>query len=177
MSETKVASRYAKSLLDLAIEKKIEKQVKEDMQLFADTLKANPEFASVIKNPIIPLSKKKAILSAVFEGKVQAETFAFFNIMVNKGRAGFLASAAEELVNQYNVHHNINQVKVVSATSLSDAAQTEIVNAVKAVTGGEVVLNSSIDESLIGGFVLTIGDKQFDASISSKLSQLKKAFV
>ncbi|RRN76131.1 ATP synthase F1 subunit delta, partial [Pseudoxanthomonas sp. SGD-10] len=137
MSEIKVASRYAKSLLDLAIERNIDKEVRNDMQLFADAQDANAEFASVIRNPIIPLDKKKGILNALFSGKMQKETLAFFDIMVNKGRAEFLLPAAREFVNQYNVHHNINTVKVVSASPLTEAARAEIINKVKAVTGGE----------------------------------------
>ncbi len=176
MSEIKVASRYAKSLLDLAIERNIDKAVRDDMQLFADAQRANAEFASVVKNPIIPLAKKKSILHALFSEKVQKETLAFFDIMVNKGRAEYLLPAAREFISQYNIHHNINTVKVVSAIPLTDAAKTEIINKVKAVTGGEVLLNESVDESLIGGVVLTIGDRQFDASVSSKLSQIRKAF-
>lgn len=177
MSEIKVASRYAKSLLDLAIEKKVEKEVRNDMQLFADTLKANSELASVIKNPIISLDKKKNILSAVFANKLQDITYSFFNIMVNKGRAAVLQEAAKEFINQYNIHNNINSVKVVSAAPLTEASKSEIMEKVKSVLGGEVILNTSVDESLIGGLVLTIGDKQYDASIASKLSQLKKAFA
>ena len=176
MSEIKVASRYAKSLLDLAIEKKVEKEVRADMQLFADTLKANSELATVVKNPIISLDKKKSILAAIFAGKLQDITYSFFNIMVNKGRAAVLEGAAKEFINQYNIHNNINAVKVVSAVPLTEASKADIANQVKAVLGGEVVLNASVDENLIGGIVLTIGDKQYDASVSSKLSQLKKAF-
>ncbi|MFD1631689.1 ATP synthase F1 subunit delta [Pseudopedobacter beijingensis] len=176
MSEIKVASRYAKSLLDLAIEKKIEKGVKDDMQLFVDTLRANSEFASVVKNPIITLDKKRSILRALFEGKMQNETLAFFDIMVNKGRADVLPGAAKEFINQYNIHNNINTVKVVTAIPLTEASKIDIINKVKAIIGGEVILNTSVDENLIGGLVLTIGDRQFDASISNKLNQLKQAF-
>lgn len=177
MSEIKVASRYAKSLLDLAIEKNVEKEVRNDMQLFADTLRANSELASVVKNPIISLDKKKSILSAVFAGKLQDITFSFFNIMINKGRAAVLQGAAKEFINQYNIHNNINTVKVVSAAPLTDASKADIVEKVKAVLGGEVILKADVDENLIGGIILTIGDRQYDASIATKLNQLKQAFA
>lgn len=177
MSEIKVASRYAKSLLDLSIEKNVEKEVRNDMQLFADTLRANSELASVVKNPIISLDKKKSILSAVFAGKLQDITFSFFNIMINKGRAAVLQGAAKEFINQYNIHNNINTVKVVSAAPLTDASKADIVEKVKAVLGGEVILKADVDENLIGGIVLTIGDRQYDASIATKLNQLKQAFA
>lgn len=176
MSDIKVASRYAKSLLDLSLESNSQDEIKKDMELFVNTLKSSAELTAVIKNPIITLDKKRAILSALFGDKVSSITIAFFNIMVNKGRAAVLYGSAKEFLNQYNIHNNIVTVKVVSATPLTQEAQQEVVNKVKALTGGEIILKASVNESLIGGLILTIGDRQFDASVSNKLNQLKKEF-
>jgi F-type H+-transporting ATPase subunit delta len=177
MSEIKVASRYAKSLIDLAKEQNSLEQVKSDMQLFSDTVKASSELKAVLKNPIIPLAKKNSILVALFGDKINQVTKAFLKIVIDKGRAEVLSGTAKEFLNQYNQYKNIVTAKVTSAIALSDAAKADIIAKVKEVTGGEVILNATVDESLIGGFVLTVGDKQFDASISSKLSQLKKDFA
>lgn len=98
-------------------------------------------------------------------------------IVVDKGRAEIIYGTAKEFLNQYNQFKNIVTATVVSAAELTDSAKAEIINKVKAVTGGEVNLKTSIDTSLIGGFILTVGDKQFDASISSSLSKLKKDFT
>ncbi|MFC5282261.1 ATP synthase F1 subunit delta [Pedobacter alpinus] len=177
MSEIKVASRYAKSLIDLALENKALEEIKGDMTLFVNTLKANSELQAVVKNPIIPLGKKNAILKAVFGDKINKVTAAFLKIVVDKGRAEIIYGTAKEFLNQYNQFKNIVTAKVVSAADLTEAAKTEIINKVKAVTGGQVNLKTSIDTSLIGGFILTVGDKQFDASISSSLAKLKKDFA
>lgn len=176
MSEIKVASRYAKSLIDLAIEQNSLEDIKNDMQLFVETLKGSSELQAVLKNPIIALSKKNDILNAVFADKVNAVTLAFFKITVNKGRAEILYGTAKEFLNQYNQYKNIVTAQVVSAVELSDNAKAEIVAKIKEVTGGEVILEASVNENLIGGFVLTVGDKQFDTSIANKLSRLKKEF-
>ncbi len=177
MSEIKVASRYAKSLIDLALEQKALEEIKGDMQLFVNTLKASSELQAVVKNPIIPLSKKNAILKAIFGDKIHKVTSAFLKIVVDKGRAEIIYGTAKEFLNQYNQYKNIVIAKVVSATALNDKARTEIINKVKAVTGGEVILNESVDAKLIGGFILTVGDKQFDSSIASSLSRVKKEFT
>jgi len=176
MSEIKVASRYAKSLLDLALENNALEEIKGDMSLFVDTLRANSELQAVVKNPIIPLDKKNAILKAVFGEKVNKVTAAFLKIVVDKGRAEIIYGTAKEFLREYNEYKNIVTAKIFSAVELTDAAKAEIINKVKAVTGGEVRLNTSIDPSLIGGFILTVGDKQFDASIASSLAKLKKDF-
>ncbi len=176
MSEIKVASRYAKSLLDLAIEQNSLEDIKKDMQLFVETLKGSSELQAVLRNPIIALSKKNEILNAIFADKVHPVTIAFLKINVNKGRSEVLYVTAKEFLNQYNQYKNIVTAQVVSAVALSESVKAEIVAKVKEVTGGEVVLNASVNENLIGGFVLTVGDKQFDTSIANKLSRLKKAF-
>nr|WP_294901041.1 ATP synthase F1 subunit delta [uncultured Pedobacter sp.] len=176
MSEIKVASRYAKSLLDLALENKALEETRGDMSLFVNTLRANSELQAVVKNPIIPLSKKNAILKAVFGDKINKVTAAFLKIVVDKGRAEIIYGVAKEFLREYNEYKNIVTAKVISAVELTEAAKAEIINKVKAVTGGEVNLNTSIDATLIGGFILTVGDKQFDASISSSLAKLKKDF-
>lgn len=177
MSEIKVASRYAKSLIDLAKEQNALEEIKSDMQLFVGAVKASAELKAILKNPIIPIGKKNSILNEIFSNKVHATTKAFLKIVIDKGRAEVLFGTAKEFLNQYNQYKNIVTAKVTSAVALSDAAKADIIAKVKEVTGGEVVLNATIDESLIGGFILTVGDKQFDASISSKLNQLKKDFA
>lgn len=177
MSEIKVASRYAKSLLDLALEQKVLEQIKGDMQLFVNTLKANSELQAVVKNPIIPLGKKNAILKAIFGDKIHTVTAAFLKIVVDKGRAELIYGVAKEFLRAYNGYMNIVTAKVVSAAPLNDSARTEIINKVKALTGGQVILKESVDTDLIGGFILTVGDKQFDSSLASSLSRVRKEFT
>jgi F-type H+-transporting ATPase subunit delta len=177
MSEIKVASRYAKSLLDLALEQKALEEIKGDMQLFVDTLKANSHLQAVVKNPIIPLGKKNAILKTIFSEKIHTVTSAFLKIVVDKGRAEIIYGTAKEFLRQYNQYKNIVTAKVVSAAALTEATRKEIIAKVKASTGGEVILKETVDTNLIGGFILTVGDQQFDSSISSSLNRVKKEFA
>ena len=177
MSEIKVASRYAKSLIDLALENQSLEETKGDMALFVDTLKENPQLQAVVKNPIIPLRKKNAILKAIFGEKINRVSEAFLKIVVDKGRAEIIYGVAKEFLREYDSYKNIVTAKVVSAMELTVETKTEIINKVKAVTGGEVKLENSVDPTLIGGFILTVGDKQYDASISSSLAQLRKNFA
>ena len=177
MSEIKVAARYAKSLIDLALEQKALEEIKNDMELFVNTLKANSELQAVVKNPIIPLDKKNAILNAVFGDKINKVTSTFLKLVVNKGRGEIIYGVAKEFIVQYNQFKNIVTAKVISAAPLSEEARNEMIIKVKAVTGGEVILNVEIDVDLIGGFILTVGDKQFDSSIATSLGKVKKEFA
>jgi F-type H+-transporting ATPase subunit delta len=177
MSEIQVASRYAKSLIDLAREQKVLDKVKSEMDLFIEVGKLNPQLLAVLKNPIISLDKKAAILKDLFADKVQPMVISFFNIMVNKGRAGVLYGTAKEFVNLYNQDKGIVKAKVTSAVALTEENKKQLVDVVKATTKGEVILEAKVDPKLIGGFVLQVGDRQFDASLNSKLNKLKKEFA
>jgi F-type H+-transporting ATPase subunit delta len=177
MSEIQVASRYAKSLIDLAKEQKVLDKVKADVDLFIETGKKEAQLLAVLKNPIISLDKKAAILKELFADKVQPMMVSFFNIMVNKGRAGLLNATAKEFVNLYNLDKGLVKAKVTSATALSEESKKQLVEAVKSATKGDVILEAKVDPSLIGGFVLQVGDRQFDASLNSKLKKLKKEFA
>lgn len=176
MSEFKVASRYAKSLVDLAQEKGNLEAVKQDMEQFIGVLKANKELQAVLKNPIMKQDKKANILDALFENKVDPSITAFFHIMVRKGRAGILYATAQEFIREYEEVKQIAHATVISATALSaknlDALRKLIAGELKV----EVVLKNEIDSSLIGGFIVKVGDRQVDASIAGKLTKLERHF-
>lgn len=176
MSEFKVATRYAKSLIDLAEEQHLLEEINTDMALFVKTLKASSLLQAVLRNPIISPLKKIDILNAIFTGKVQPDTLGFFKIMVDKMRSGILFETAKEFVEQYDQKKHIVKAVIVSASALSESNRAEVVEAVKKATGGEVVLEEKVDPDLIGGFIITIGDRQFDSSISNTLNKLKRAF-
>jgi F-type H+-transporting ATPase subunit delta len=177
MSELTVAARYAKSLIDLAGEQKKVEALKNDMELFHHTLKANPELKAVLANPIVSHQKKIKIVDEVFAGKVDKTAISFFNLMINKGRGEILYGTAREYINMYDIKNHIVHARVVSAAALSEANKKKIIEEVAASTGGTVKLDAKVDPDLIGGFILTVGDRQVDTSIASDLNRLKKEFA
>ncbi|OOQ59009.1 ATP synthase F1 subunit delta [Mucilaginibacter pedocola] len=177
MSEITVAIRYAKALIDLAVEQKALDKVKDDMVLFYKTVKANPQLSAVLANPIISHSKKTKILTEVFGSRVSEVTLKMFHLMVNKGRGEVLFETSHEFIAQYDVKHNITYATVTSATALSKANEAEMLKQIQAATGGTVKLHTEVDPSLIGGFVLKVGDRQIDTSVASTLRKIKKEFA
>ena len=176
MSELTVAARYAKSLIDLAGEDNKVDALKRDMELFHHTLKANPELKAVLANPIVSHSKKIKILDEVFSKKVNKVSIAFFKLMINKSRGEVLYPTAIEYINMYDIKNNIVKATVISATALSEANKQKMVDDIQKATGGSIKLEVKVDPSLIGGFVLTVGDRQIDTSIANDLKKLKKEF-
>jgi len=177
MSELTVAARYAKAIIDLAEEQKLVEPIKGDMELFLHTLRANPELKAVLANPIVSHSKKVKILEEIFASKVNKASLAFFKLMVNKSRGEVLYATAGEFINLYDIKNHIVHASVTSATALSETNKQKMIADIQAATGGTVKLNTKIDSSLIGGFVLTVGDRQVDTSIASDINKLKKEFA
>ncbi|RYZ91841.1 MAG: ATP synthase F1 subunit delta, partial [Sphingobacteriaceae bacterium] len=140
MSELTVASRYAKSLIDLAAEQGVVEVAKADMDFFLKTLKQNPQLTAVLGNPIISQSKKVAILKDVFADKVNQLTIGFFTLLITKGRGEIILGTANEYISQYNIKHNVVNATVVSATVLSEANKQKLIADVQAATGSQVIL-------------------------------------
>jgi|SRR5690606_17632769 len=174
MSEFKVASRYAKSVIDLAREKNALEAVHSDMLQIIDVLRQNSQLQAVLKNPIIKLDKKENILRDIFGKTVNPLLASFFTMLVKKGRGGVLYPTAKEFISQYNIEKGIIEASVTSASELSKEHFDQIANLIKQEYGKEVILTNKVDPSLIGGFVLTIGDRQIDTSIAGKLNKLEQ---
>lgn len=174
----KAASRYAKSLIDLSNEQNALEALKNDMVLFEEVVDSHSELEAILKNPIVPLDKKAGILDSVFGDKVHQITKSFLKLVVNKGRAGILFETAKQFIRQYNLIKGIVTAEITSAIALTDENRNEIITLVKKELGAnEVSLKEKVDANLIGGFILKVDDKQFDASIASGLNKLKRTFV
>jgi F-type H+-transporting ATPase subunit delta len=175
MSENKAASRYAKSLIDLSTEQNALEEMRSDMVLIEQVIHQNTELAAILQNPVVPLDKKYAILEGIFGKDINTITKAYLKLIVSKGRSAILFDTTKAFIRQYNVLKGIVTAEVTSATALTEASKEEIVGVVKREVGAkQVILKEKVNEKLIGGFILKVGDKQFDASIAGSLNKLKK---
>lgn len=176
MSDIRAASRYAKSLIELAQEQNILEQVNEDMKLFSDVVAKNRDLELLLRNPIVKSDKKLAVIEAIFKGKVTGLTLAFFKIVAHKSREALLKLIAAEFKVQYNEYQGITEASVTTAVPLSPALRDELGQRLVAQTGQKIELEERIDPSLIGGFLLRVGDKQIDSSVKYNLNKLRNKF-
>lgn len=174
---SRVASRYVKSLLDLAVTQGSLDKVHADMQLFDKTVDSNRELWLMLKSPVIKHDKKLAILTAIFKGKITPLSLAFIDIITRKNREPLLAEIANEFHNAYNVHKGIGKAKVTTPVALDAKTRTQFEGIVRQLSNRkEVELEEKVDKDLIGGFILNVEDKQIDASIRNNLKKLKLKF-
>ncbi len=175
MSVKRVASRYAKSLIDLAIEQKVLERVMEDVTAFQEATK-NRDFHLLVKSPIVKADKKKSIFKALFENKFEELSLSFLNLILVKGREEHLPDICQEFMEQYREIKEISIVRLITAAPFSDSSIQAIRKKLESsgVTRKNVKIEPEIDPSLIGGFILEFEDKLYDASVKYKLEQLKK---
>lgn len=170
----RLATRYAKSLLDLAQEKGQLEAAHKDMASIESVIRSSPELRVFLKSPIVAADKKIGVLNKVFAGSISDITSKFMTLLVNKGREAFLYEIAQAFNTQYNTLKNITPIKLTSAVKLDQATiDTLIADLRKRENLGDVQLTETIDESLLGGFVLLYGDKQIDTSVRSSLQKLR----
>ena len=169
----RIASRYAKSLIDLAQEKGKLEEVRNDVILMNDSFKASRELRVFLKSPVIGIEKKLEVLNKLFLSKVTEITGKFIILMTHKGREEFLSEIAESFLIQYNVIKNITPVTITSAVKMDKATIDNLLAGLrKREKIEEIQLTEVIDPSLLGGFILLYGDKQIDSSVRSSIQKL-----
>ena len=174
MSDFRVASRYARSVFDLSIELKKVDKVYADMLVLDQVCKDNRNLVTLLKNPIVRYDYKLRVLHNVFEKHVDELTIRFFDLICRKNRSSILPETSKVFVMLYHDFKGIVKADVTSAVKLSAAIKKDFENLVAKATGKKVELDAIVDESLLGGYVLKIGDNQIDNSLKSKLNNLRR---
>jgi F-type H+-transporting ATPase subunit delta len=162
--------------LGLVAEKgKLDEAIK-DMELVQKTISENRELVVLLKSPVVKADKKISILESIYGKHLSKASMLFINLITKKRREGVLPEIADSFIAQYKEMKGITTAKVTSAAVLSDDAKKRIEDIVQKQVGGTVELSTEVNEELIGGFVLRIGDKQLDTSIVSQINELKQEF-
>ena len=177
MPNPRLASRYAKSLLDLAVEKGQLEPVYADMLYLRQLMQSSREFLNLLRSPIVSSDKKQAAVGAVLGKNVSELITAFVKLLINKNREGELPEIAVAFINQYKDKKGIHIVKLTTAVAVSDAVKNQLVEQVKNTSGlDNIELQTTVDPNIIGGFVLQTGDKLVDASIAHDLKMISRQF-
>jgi F-type H+-transporting ATPase subunit delta len=174
MSDFRVASRYARSVFDLAIELNVIEKIYNDMILLEQVCKDNRKLVVLLKNPIVRFDYKLRIIRKIFSKHVDQVTLKFFDLICRKNRASILPEVSRVFIMFYHDYKGIVSADVSAAVELSDSLKKEFEGIVGRATGKKVELETTVDESLLGGFVLRVGDNQVDSSIKSKLNNLRR---
>lgn len=173
---TRAAIRYAKAVLDQANHAKISEVVFGDMNSIQETLEGSKELRVVLQSPVVKAEDKKQALLQIFE-KNSDVTKGLIQILSSNKRINLLGSVAGAYVDLYNNSKGVKVATVITAVAITPEIQATVLSKVKEMTGSEnVTIDNTIDDSIIGGFILRVGDLQYNASIANQLGNLKREF-
>jgi len=173
MNINRISVRYAKALFELALENNIAEPVYKDMQLISKVADFE-DFRNMLENPVIFPSKKQGIFKLIFDGKIQDLSIRFFSLLTENKREIYLKAIARNFFGFYRKHFGIKSVELVTPFTAGEKLKKEVSTIIAKEFKTIVDLEDKTDEKLIGGFILTVEGMQYDASVASKLKDIKK---
>ncbi|MBS1542958.1 MAG: ATP synthase F1 subunit delta [Bacteroidetes bacterium] len=173
MAESRAAHRYVRSLLELSVEKGVLDAVHQDMLVIQKVCNSNRDFLMMLKSPLIRHERKREILTRMFSGKVNELTKSILDILTRKNRESLIPAIASGFHEAFNEYKGIGHATVSVAVPMDQQLRATLESIVKRLSDRKSVeIEEKVDDSLIGGFVLNVGDRQIDASIKNKLKLL-----
>lgn len=175
MNESRAAIRYAKAILNQAVETKATDAVEKDMHSVVQTISDSKELQDLLGSPVVKGAIKKNALLAVFTGS-HSISEGLISLLVDNKRVSLLKEVAQHYIVLNEKLKGEETAVVTTAVALTKDLEAKILEQLTKLTGKKVAITNVIDESIIGGFVLRIGDLQYNASVANKLNSLKREF-
>lgn len=176
MSGTRAAIRYAKAILSVAEDNNTSAKIHKEMNQIANAIASNPELNEVLKSPVVKLSGKTAVLENIFS-KFGKEVKSLFNTLAQNKRVDLLEQIALQYNRLYDDLNNKEQATVTTAVPMTEALEKKVMAKLKTLSSKEVSLTKIVDETILGGFILRVGDQQYNASVSNQLNEIKNKFI
>lgn len=176
MKNVKSALRYAKAVLNLAKEVKKETVLNDNMLLIANTIAESKDLETVLNSPVIKVANKNNALKAIFENQVDEIVLGLFDLLAENKRMEMLEDIATQYTIIFEHYKSLQTAIVTTAVPLDEALEAKILEKVAQITGEKTTIENKVDPSILGGFMIRVGDIQYDASISNSFNELRKEF-
>jgi len=175
MANSRAAIRYATALLDLAKEQNVADAINADMQMITRTVAENKDFKLLLQSPIVKTDTKVATIKEIF-ADANPLTLKLVDVLAANKRLDIFATTATAYTALFDADKGFQKAVVTTAIPLTETINAKVLAKVKELTGKEAIIENKVDESILGGFILRVGDLQYNASIANKLNNLKRVF-
>jgi F-type H+-transporting ATPase subunit delta len=175
--EIAVARIYARSAFDLAERQGAEASLQEELQELVEQLDKEPAFENFLSSPLVEVGERRQMLDRLFKGRMSDTLLNTLQVMNRKGRSGLVRALAEAYRQEFEERTGRITVSVRTAVALSESLRQSLLEATSRLTGREASLQEAVDESLIGGMILLVGDRKIDSSVAKELRQLEERFL
>jgi F-type H+-transporting ATPase subunit delta len=177
MDESSISVRYARALFEVAEERDILIALKNDMKLIANVCNTSADFMRLLNNPVVKASQKIHIVSLIFKGKVEEITLDFLKLIIKNNREIFIPAVCRNILSFIKEARGIKTIILTTATNINEASLDNIGKIMEKELGSQVEISARINPGIIGGMILRIDDKQYDASIAAQLNKIKKELL
>lgn len=177
MYYSQINTRYAKSLFLLAKEKNIIDEIKKNIELLIQWFGDYPEIQILLEHPVIKPSKKIAIISELLQDKINKYTLLFLKLIIKKKRENHLKSICIDFIDLYKKHQGIKTALITTSIELTLTHKTNINKSIEKAFSSVIELNTKVDESILGGMIIQVEDKQLDLSVANQIKQLRDQFI
>lgn len=172
---SRAAIRYAKAILEIAVTSGKAGQVNDDMKSIVAAVQSSAELKEFLVSPIIASELKMNALAEVF-ASVQGETKSLFRLLQENKRFEILGAIAEQFNALYDDLQGVEVAKVTTAIPITAALEAKVLEKIALISDKKITIENIVDPAIIGGFILRIGDKQYNASVANRLQELKREF-
>ncbi len=172
---SRAAIRYAKAILETAVSSGKASQVNDDMKTIVAAVDASADLKEFLSSPIIASETKMNALTEVFSS-VQADTKSLFRLLQENKRFEILAAIATQYNAQFDEMNGVEVAQVTTAFPITADLEAKILAKAATISTKKITIQNTVDPSIIGGFILRIGDKQYNASVANRLQELKREF-
>lgn len=169
---TIVSQRYAQSLYEIAVDEKISEVILHQMMSIKQNFEENPDFVKLLYTPSVSFDEKKELIGKIYKDKISSYLYNFLLLITEKGRARAFSEMADHFKHLYYEDNGLKDVTAITAFKMSEDMEKKLLDKLCEVTGKKVVLTTVIDESIIGGVVIKIGNEQIDTSVKTRLGEL-----
>jgi len=176
MNESIISVRYTKALFASAKKKNLLEDVKSDMEIVFSVMNESKELLHVFQNPVLKPSKKKEIVKLIF-GSFNKTTLSFINILIDNRREEHLHDISRNFITKYRKYKGIESAQFTTAIAVDPKLLIKVKELIKVVLKTDVELAGNVDERIMGGFILRVGDKQFDASVQTSLNKVRRKLL
>ncbi|OBQ54960.1 ATP synthase F1 subunit delta [Tamlana sp. s12] len=176
MAGARAAIRYAKAVLNVASNQGTAEVVNNDMKLITNTIAESKDLRDMLQSPVVPSSVKKSVLLEVFN-TASKDVLSLIDVLIKNNRINIFDQVALKYSQLFDELNGIEHATVTTAVALTADLEQQVLAKAKALSGKNVEIKNIIDESIIGGFILRVGDLQYNASIANQLNKLKREFT
>ena len=177
MDQSAISVRYTKAFFELAKEKELLDSLKTDIELVASVCQDSTEFILLLESPIVKTSKKIKLITAIFNGKVNQLTINFLNLVAINKRELHIPGICRNFLALTRKDQNIKSAILTTASEINMETIKKIEKLMEKELDAKIELSTQVNSNIIGGMILRLEDKQYDASVATQLKKIKQTLL